>query len=319
MSGALCTVPLLAVVGSIAFAAPASAETLNEALSRAYEGNPTLNAQRANTRATDEAVPQALSGYRPTVIGSADVGYSDTRVKSRTQGIRTINDSEVLTRSAGVTLNQNLFNGFQTKNTVKVAESSVLASRETLLNTEQNVLFDGVEAYMNVLRDFAIFDLRRNNVDLLGEELRATNERFQVGEVTRTDTALGRIAPRRREVGSQRRRGKSKGQPRVYRQVIGIEPTQAVSRHADRPAPAELPRCRGASRLQGAPGDPFGVSCGRCCGGCRSGCRRAYFRRPSSLQGTVSQQCDDEIGGGGGGANRTRLRQHVQWLPSSVR
>ncbi len=304
MSGALCAVPLLAVVGSIGFTAPASAETLPEALARAYEGNPTLNAQRANTRATDEAVPQALSDYRPTVIGSADAGYVDTRIKRRQEGIRSINDSEVFSRSAGVTLNQNLFNGFQTKNNVKVAESSVLASRETLLNTEQNVLFDGVEAYMNVLRDFAIFDLRRNNVDLLGEELRATNERFQVGEVTRTDTALSesRLAGARSDLSVAE--ANLKASRAVYRQVIGNEPTKLFP---GKPVDRLLPPNLDAALQVGFKEHPATRSAFHAVDAAAAQVRVAQgVLAPSvDLQGSVSTQRDDALGGGLSGEDYT--------------
>lgn len=218
---ALSCVAVLCAV-SVPFAA--MAETINEALVQAYLANPTLNAQRASTRATDELVPQALSGYRPTVIGSADGGVQGRRVDrpSAPPSVKT----GTLTASVGVTVEQPLFDGFRTRNSVRQAESTVLASRETLLNTEQNVLFDAAEAYMNVLRDFAILDLSRNNVDLLDEELRATRERFEVGEVTRTDTALAesRLSGARSELSVAE--ANLKASRAIYRQVIGTEPTK---------------------------------------------------------------------------------------------
>lgn len=203
-----------------AAASPAAAQTINDALSQAYVSNPTLNAQRAATRATDEQVPQALSGYRPQIFGEADAGA--TTVRTRRGG--SIIDTDTLTASAGLSVEQPLFDGFRTRNSVRQAESTVLASRETLLNTEQNVLFDAAEAYMNVLRDFAIFDLRRNNVELLDEELRATRERFEVGEVTRTDTALAesRLSGSRSELSVAE--ANLKASRAIFRQVIGSEP-----------------------------------------------------------------------------------------------
>ncbi|MGQ4272622.1 TolC family outer membrane protein [Terrihabitans sp. B22-R8] len=216
----------------------ASAETLTEALSQAYVANPTLNAQRAATRATDESVPQALSGYRPQVAGSGDFGYSASRSRSPGRGTTEVGTK---TASAGVTVEQPIFNGFRTRNSVRQAESGVLAARETLLNAEQNVLFDAVEAYMNVLRDFAIFDLRRNNVDLLNEELRATRERFDVGEVTRTDTALAesRVAGSRSELSVAE--ANLKASRAIYRQVIGSDPTRlSPGRPIDRLLPRTL-------------------------------------------------------------------------------
>jgi outer membrane protein len=214
----------VAILCAVSLPASAMAETINEALVQAYLSNPTLNAQRASTRAADELVPQALSGYRPQIIGSADGGVQGTRIRRPTPGTTT--ESGTLTASAGISVEQPLFDGFRTKNSVRQAESSVLASRETLLNTEQNVLFDGAEAYMNVLRDFAILDLRRNNVELLDEELRATNERFEVGEVTRTDTALAqsRLSGARSDFSAAE--ANLKASRAIYRQVIGSDPTK---------------------------------------------------------------------------------------------
>jgi outer membrane protein len=216
----------------------ASAETLHQALIQAYQANPTLNAQRAATRATDESVPQALSGYRPQVAASGDFGYNASRTSRPSAGTT---QSGTRTASAGLTVQQPIFDGFRTRNTVKQAESGVLAARETLLNTEQNVLFDAVEAYMNVLRDFAIFDLQRNNLDLLDEERRATQERFDVGEVTRTDTALAesRLALARSNLSVAE--ANLKASRAIYRQVIGSEPTRlSPGSPIDRLLPASL-------------------------------------------------------------------------------
>jgi outer membrane protein len=210
-------------LSAVSLPANAMAETLQDALVQAYTSNPTLNAQRASTRAADELVPQALSGYRPQISGAVDGGVTGNRTKR--PGDSRI-DTGTLTASAGITVEQPLFNGFRTRNGVRAAESNVLASRETLLNTEQNVLFDAAEAYMNVLRDFAIFDLRRGNVDLLDEERRATGERFEVGEVTRTDTALAesRLAGARSELSVAE--ANLKASRAIYRQVVGSEPTK---------------------------------------------------------------------------------------------
>lgn len=211
-----------AAIGLLTAAASASAQSLNQALVQAYTSNPTLNAQRAATRATDEGVPQALSGYRPQISAAADAGLTTQRVNRA--GAGGITDTDTRTASAAITVEQPLFNGFRTRNSVRAAESNVLASRETLLNTEQNVLFDAAEAYMNVLRDFAIYELRRNNVDLLAEELRATQERFEVGEVTRTDTALAesRLSGARSDFSLAE--ANLKASRAIFRQVVGTDP-----------------------------------------------------------------------------------------------
>src|SRR5262245_2218168 len=113
----------LGCVGAATIAWPAFAETLQDALVQAYVANPTLNAQRAATRATDEGVPQALSGYRPQVFGTVDGGAEGAKV--RRPGPATGFESGTLTASAGVSVEQPLFNGYRTRNTVRQAESTV--------------------------------------------------------------------------------------------------------------------------------------------------------------------------------------------------
>ena len=154
--------PVLGAASLAAFAllwggASWASETIEGALAHAYHNNPTLNAQRAANRATDEKVPQALSGYRPQVFGNADVG--DAWSESNLTG-GAVTRSHLNPRGYGLTTRQTLYNGFQTGNLTRTAESQVLAARETLRNTEQNVLLDGVTAYVNVIRDAAIVDLQ---------------------------------------------------------------------------------------------------------------------------------------------------------------
>ena len=183
---------------------------------QAYQNNPSLNSQRAATRATDEGVPQALSGYRPkvTVTGDrrrADV-VDDDQERRRHRRRRRPPTSRVSgynsPASVGGTITQTLYNGFQTANKTRQAESAVLAARATLRVAEQTVLLNAATAYMNLLRDTAILDLQRRNVEVLQEQLRQTRDRFNVGEVTRTDVAQAesRLAAGRSQVltrGSQ--------------------------------------------------------------------------------------------------------------------
>lgn len=163
---------------------PASAETLRQALSSAYRYNPALDAQRAQLRATDEGVAIANSGYRPSISASADTGldYSETRPSGASNG--TVNN-----RGYSINLVQPLFTGLRTTYGVKVAEANVRSGREDLRDVERAVLLDAVTAYMDVVRDQAVVRLQENNVQVLSRELRATQDRFSVGEVTRTDVA----------------------------------------------------------------------------------------------------------------------------------
>lgn len=167
-------------------AEPSSAETLKQAFSQAYKYSPRLDAERARLRAVDEEVARANSGYRPQINGSADVNHQHTY--TRPEGGNGQSNS-FNPRGYGVNLVQPLFNGFQTRNAVNEAEAAVRAGRETLRDVERIVLFETVTAYVDVVRDTAVVRLQENNVTVLTRELKATQERFSVGEVTRTDVA----------------------------------------------------------------------------------------------------------------------------------
>lgn len=216
---------LASLLGSVPVSV--SAQTLEAALSRAYQANPTLNTQRAAVRVINENVPQALSGYRPRIVGQADVGANllDSRVPGL-NGATISNTTRTVPRGAAVQLDQTLFNAGKTGNSVSQAESQVLAARETLRNSEQNVLLDAATSYMNVLRDTALLGLSTNNVDVLEEQLRQARDRFQVGEVTRTDVAQAesRLAAARSQASLAQ--ANLKTSIARYRQNVGAEPKQ---------------------------------------------------------------------------------------------
>ncbi|WP_238122575.1 MULTISPECIES: TolC family outer membrane protein [unclassified Xanthobacter] len=215
-------IAILAGVGAvIVTASGAGAQPLDSALASAYVNNPTLNAQRAGTRAVDESVPQALSGYRPTLFGSAAVGPAGVRQQATGSPQQ---NGTLWSRTFALTATQTIFNGFITANSTRSAESQVRGSRETLRNTEQAVLLNGVTAYMDVIQAIALLDLQHQNLAALEQELRATRDRFNVGEVTRTDVAQAeaRVADAQYQV-SQAVANLSSARG-VYRQVIGVEP-----------------------------------------------------------------------------------------------
>ena len=235
-------------LGVIVVAPAARADTLQSALVQAYRNNPSLNAQRASVRATDENVPQALSGYRPRISITASGGEQSlsTTTKSST-GPNTPAIYSTLSGynspfSTGITASQTLFNGFQTANKTRQAEAQVLAARATLRNTEQTVLLNAVTAYMNLLRDSAILDLQRRNVEVLREQLRQTTDRFNVGEVTRTDVAQAEssLAAGRSQVLTAQ--ANYTASAATYRQVIGSNPGKlAPGTPVDRFSPHALP------------------------------------------------------------------------------
>src|SRR6202140_2235883 len=189
-TSAAAAVLLMAYMGPT----PVLADTIEAALVRAYQNNPQLNAQRATVRATDENVPQALSGYRPKVALTASAGYQYTDTLSTFGGTATqIVKSDVHgtdpPRSAGLTITQTLYNGNQTANKTRAAESQVSGAREGLRVLEYTVLLAAATIYMDYLRDAAIVEVQRSNVRVLDQTLKQTRDRFNVGEVTRTDVA----------------------------------------------------------------------------------------------------------------------------------
>lgn len=179
---------LTAALAGPAFAAvemPARAETLQEALISAYQNSPVLAAERANLRATDEGVSQALSGWRPTVTLNGEIGYEKRESKSTFL----TSDAKLNPRSGIATVTQPIFRGGRTFAETRAADAAVKAGRARLQTVEQQVFLDVVTTYMNVLRDEAVVQLNINNVRVLRRQLEAAQDRFRVGEVTRTDVA----------------------------------------------------------------------------------------------------------------------------------
>ena len=223
----------------------ASADTLKGALTQAYQNNPQLNAQRAAVRATDETVPQALSGYRPRVSLTATVNenYQASLTKANSTGAAQFTNASGNTavQNYGGTVTQTLLNGFATASRTQQAEQLVSAARETLRLTEQNVLLAAATAYMNLIRDAAILDLQGRNVEVLQEQLRQTRDRFSVGEVTRTDVAQAEsrlAAARASMLVAESNYTTSRS---TYRQVIGVDPGKlAPASPVDRLSPPTL-------------------------------------------------------------------------------
>ena len=202
------------------------AETINGALSRAYAGSPDLNAQRASLRATDEQVPRARSGYLPRVSASSSLGQEN--------GAGTVAygsspyDLTTTPRTVGVTITQNLYNGDRTSSQVDAAEKGVLAARAGLRYAEQQVLLNGATQYMNVVRDEAVVQLRTANIDVLKEQLRQTQDRFNVGEVTRTDVAQVEAQLAAAEADRSSAEANLESSRAAYQQVIGVAPAGLV-------------------------------------------------------------------------------------------
>ncbi len=164
-----------------------AADSLTDAFIKAYQTNPQLLSERANLRATDENVAQAIALWRPRVTISAD--YSRIKTESKTDPA--VTSTEVKTRpwGADITATQTLFSGGRILAQRRQADAGVRAGRAILHSTEQSVFLDTVTSYMNVVRDEAVLNLNQQNVELLKKQLEAAQARFEVGEITRTDVA----------------------------------------------------------------------------------------------------------------------------------
>lgn len=224
---------------------PALADTIEAALVRAYQNNPQLNAQRASVRATDESVPQALSGYRPQVSITANAGYqyTDSLSNSGPGTPSTTIRGPTVPLGVGATATQTLYNGEQTANRTRAAESQVSAAREGLRVLEQTVLLSAATVYMDYLRDAAIVEVQRANTRVLEETLKQTRDRFNVGEVTLTDVAQSEAqlaAGRTQQLSAEATLVTTRAN---FRQIIGNDPENlAAASPVDRFLPASLIR-----------------------------------------------------------------------------
>ncbi len=217
-----------------ALIAPAAAQSLQDALALAYANNPTLQAARAQLRAVDENVPQALAGWRPTVQVAGSIGAAQGRSTNTAVGTRTDLDRNPATIQASVT--QPLYRGGRTIASTRRAENQVLAQRARLIATEQQVLSDTVNAYVAVIRDQEEVRLNINNEQVLTRQLQATNERFRVGEITRTDVAQAES----RLAGTRAARADAEGRLQQSRasftRLVGQPPQRLVA-----PQPLRVP------------------------------------------------------------------------------
>ncbi|MCO6052045.1 TolC family outer membrane protein [Mesorhizobium sp. RP14(2022)] len=219
----------------------ASAETILGALAKAYQFNSTLNSTRAGVRVTDEDVAIAKSGYRPTIAGTGSANYVSQ------EGLR------LSTYSFGVQINQTLFDGLQTRNNVRAAESRVYASNESLRNTELNILFNAASAYMDVIRDRQIAALTERNLAFLSEQVRAAQSRFDVGEGTRTDVAQAQASRASAVASVSSARAQVAASSATYRQIVGEEPRNLT---AASPQSKLLPRSLNVAYAQASEQHP---------------------------------------------------------------
>lgn len=217
-----------------AFSGPVRAESLSDALAMAYASNPRLLEQRAYLRSIDQGVAEALSGWRPTVTVTADAA----RVNRDGSRVGSVSAPSMLRqdRSAVVTVSQPVFQGFGTVSNIDRAESEVFAERERLRSVEQSVLMDAVTAYIDVWRDLAVVELNRNNRQVLQRQLDASQDRFDVGEITRTDVAQSEARLSQARAGLVTAEANLQVSRATYQRVVGkmpdavdqVPPTEAL-------------------------------------------------------------------------------------------
>jgi TolC family type I secretion outer membrane protein len=218
-------------------------QTLEEALAAAYQNNPTLEAARAALRAVDERVPQALSGWRPTVTATGDLGRSS--VESETAFFSA--EEERTPKNYRLTFAQPLYRGGRTVAGTRRAENEVESERARLRTTEQDVLLRAATAFMDVLREQAVLRLNIGNEQVLRRQLEATMDQFEVGEVTRTDVSQAEARLARTTADRIQAEGDLESVRAVYRNVIGAEAGELVSPGPVTALPASLEEATGAS------------------------------------------------------------------------
>ena len=214
------------------------AETLAEALVKAYQANPALNAERARQRATDENVPQALAGYRPQLLAQLGGGLQAVR---NLLPDNTLQTATLKTWTIGLTVSQTLFNGNKTASSVRVAEFQVKSGREALRNVGQGVLLDAVSAYTNVLANFTLVETQRANLAFLRETSAITRKRLDAGAVTPTDTAQADARYNRGLADLNSAEVVLAISQAMYTQIIGSAPVRLA---AAEPVDRYLPRSR---------------------------------------------------------------------------
>jgi len=203
----------------------AHAESIDEALVKAYQNNPQLTAERARQRGTDENVPQALSTYRPQITGELSAGL--IAVRNLLPG-NVIDTGRLRPWTIGVTVTQTLFNGFRTANSVRQAESQVRSGREALRNVGQSVLLDAATAYMTVATNQELVNVEQLNVKLLRETLTVTRTRLAAGSVTPTDVAQAEARLSRGLADLNAAEVALAISKASYVQVIGTEPGKLI-------------------------------------------------------------------------------------------
>jgi outer membrane protein len=224
---------LAGVAAAFMVVQPAAADTLLDAMSMAYQGNPNLLAARAQLRATDENVPIALSGWRPTLTVNGNVQNNRTENQIFSGGgvgqVVTGGTTKRFAQSAVAQFTQPVFRGFKTWAGTSAAKNQVYAQRARLQATEAQVLLQVATAYFDVVQFQAVVELNLNNVQVLNRQLEATQDRFRVGEITRTDVAQAEASLAGAKASLVQAEGALQQARAAYENVVGKPPENLVS------------------------------------------------------------------------------------------
>ncbi len=228
-----------------ALAAPPA--TLTDALVDAYYNNPTLQEQRAALRQTDEEVPAALSGWRPTVTFQGQLGRVTGVEKYATTGINPLTNLPVTQHTrvpengtekiAQLTVTQPIYDGGKTTSQTRQAKNDVYAARAQLLSQEQTVFYSVVQAYVSVVTDQKLLELQNNNEQVMRQQVHDTKAQFNLGEITMTSVAQAQASLAQAEQQVNVAQGNLEIARENFRQLVGEYPASDLAP----PQPLVLP------------------------------------------------------------------------------
>jgi outer membrane protein len=276
--------------------ASAHAQSIEEVLAMTYRTNPQLSADRARVRALDEGVPRALSNWRPVVTLSAQAGKGRDRLRTENSVGTTIRTDQTRTPEiASVQVQQPLYRGGRTLAETSRAENLVLQGRAQLQSTEQSVLLDAATAYTNLLQDQAVLDLNVNNEQVLQRQLDAARDRFQVGEITRTDVSQAEARLSRARADRIQAEGNLTSSRANYLRIVGEPP----ARLSPARVPGVIPGTEGEALNAAAAENPAVVAARYAERAARDDVDLvAGEQLPTvSLQGTLSRQHETQTAG----------------------
>ena len=231
------TAPAAKVAPAAAPAGLGLPDTIQVALAFAYATNPTLQTSRAQLRATDENVPKALSGWRPQIIISANAGkgYGYEGQESTFGQVNTSLNRTI--QNVQGTVTQPVYTGGKVWAQVHQAKNQVFSTRAQLLASEETVLFNTAQAYVNVVQDEQLLQVDINNEKILTRQLQSTNDRFRVGELTRTDVAQAEAQLASATATRETAEGTLQAARATFEQFVGVAPPA----HLAPPQPLKLP------------------------------------------------------------------------------